>query len=151
MKMSNVYPVWWDTSLTIYNRHEDKQTHVVTWHRTIIDNCFWKYVWDRALIGQTAVETNYIICRIPKDERFMDKYLWVELPNDEKAGRFTLGAGDLIVRGKVDEEINEHVSGMRSSDFLAKYKKLQGCMEIREVAIDVGAGRCAEHYRVNGI
>lgn len=149
--MSNVYPVWWDTVITVYNKHEDKQTRVVTWYRTVLKNCFWKYVWDRALVGQTAVETNYIICRIPKNEKFLDKYLWVELPNDQKLNNFTLGAGDLIVRGEVDDEISEHTSGMRSSDFISKYKKLQGCMEIREVAINVGPGRGTEHYRVNGI
>jgi hypothetical protein len=64
---------------------------------------------------------------------------------------FTLGTGDIIVKGEVDDEIDEYTSKKRSTDLVAKYKALQGCMQIEEVAINVGAGRCNEHYYVKGI
>ena len=40
----NVYPIWWDTTVTIYNKIQDPQTRVVSWQRTVIPNGFWKYV-----------------------------------------------------------------------------------------------------------
>ena len=92
-----------------------------------------------------------IICRIPKDEAFIEKYKWIAKPNDEKDNFFTLGVGDIIINGEVTEDIDEYKSGSRSSDILAKYKQLQGCMIIEEVGINIDGGRCNEHYFVKGI
>lgn len=149
--MSNLYPEWWETTITIYNKFTDPQTKVVRWYKTVVNGAFWKYVGEKLTIGQTVLETNSIICRIRKDDRFLEKYEWVNTPNDKMSDYFTLGKGDIIVKGEVDEEINEYQSGHRSTDFIAKYKELQGCMSIEETSINVGAGRCNEHYLVRGI
>lgn len=146
----NNYPIWWDTPITVYNRYEDAQTQVVSWHRTTIPNCFWKYAGDKVTIGQTTLETNDIICRIPKQGNFLERYEWVQLPNDTMQGYFTLGAGDIIVKGAVTEDIDEYLTGHRSSDFVAKYKALQGCMIVEQVSVNVGMGRGNEHYFVKG-
>lgn len=148
--MSN-YPVWWDTTLTIYNKFEDAQTQVVTWYRNVVENCFWKYVGDKIVVNQTVLETNNIICRIPEDDKFLEKYKWVQLPNDEMEQYFTLGPGDIIIKGEVADVVNEYLSGHRSSDLVAKYKNLQGCMEVQQIAINVGVGRNEPHYYVKGI
>lgn len=148
--MSN-YPIWWDTSLTIYNKFEDPQTHVISWFRFTVDNCFWRYVGDKVNINDIVLETNNIIARIPKNDAFLEKHIWVTKPNDQMAGYFTLAPGDIIVKGIVTDVINEYASGQRSSDLLAKYKQLQGCMEVQEVAINTGIGRNNEHYFVKGI
>lgn len=148
--MSN-YPVWWETTVTIYNRYEDPLTQLVTWYKTTIPNCFWKYVGDKITIGKTVLETNNIICRIPKNDNFLEKYEWDALPNDMMANYFTLGQGDIIIRGEVDDIVNEYVPNKHSTDLLVKYKALQGCMEVQEIAINVGAGRCNEHYFVKGV
>lgn len=147
----NIYPVWWDTTITIFNKYQDPQTQVIQWFKTVVPNCFWKYVGDKVSINNTILETNSIICRIPKSNIFFERYEWEQLPNDVKATKFTLGPEDIIVRGSVSDDINEYVSGHRSTDLLGKYKKLQGCMQIDQVAINVGAGRCNEHYCVRGI
>lgn len=149
--MSNIYPEWWDTTITIYNKFKDPQTKIVIWYKTVVDNAFWKYVGDKITIGQTVLETNNIICRIRKDAKFLEKYQWEKIPNDEMSNYFTLGKGDIIVRGEVTDTINEYQNGSRSTDLIAKYKGLQGCMSIEEIAINVGAGRCNEHYYVKGI
>ena len=149
--MSNHYPAWWDTTITVYNRHENPETGIVTWYHTVIPNCFWKYVGDKITVGETVLETNNIICRIPKDDKYLDKYEWNNLPNDEMGNYFTLGQGDIIVKGEVVDVINEYQSGQRSTDLLQKYKNLQGCMEVQELAVNVGAGRCNEHYYVKGV
>ena len=149
--MANNYPVWWDTQLTIYNKFIDPQTQIVTWYRTVVDNAFWKYVGDKITINDTVIETDNTIARIRKDDRFLPRHEWINKPNDEMANYFTLGKEDIIVKGEVADVINEYQSGSRSSDLIGKYKELQGCMTIQEIAINVGAGRCNEHYFVKGI
>lgn len=149
--MSNIYPEWWDTTVTIYNKYTDPQTKVVRWYRTVVTGTFWKYVGDKVKIGNTVLETNSIICRIRKDDRFLEKFQWLQVPNDQMSNYFTLAKDDFIVKGEVDDEIDEGQSGHRSNDILAKYKALQGCMVIEHLTINVGAGRCNEHYLVRGI
>lgn len=149
--MTNIYPVWWDTTITLFNRYENPQTQLIRWYKTVINGVFWKYVGDKVKINDVVLETNNIICRIRKDSRFLEKYEWVKKPNDEMSDYFTLAKGDIIVKGEVEDDINEYQQGKRSTDLIGKYKKLQGCMEIEEMAINVGAGRCDEHYLVRGI
>ena len=96
------------------------------------------------------LQTNTTICRIPKDDRFLDRYLWEALPNDQKGNFFTLSPADIIVKGEVTEEIDERTSGHRSTDFIAKYKKLQGCIEIQSWANNTGKGRNDKHYYIAG-
>lgn len=145
------YPVWWETTLTIYNRYEDPNTQVVRWYPHIVHNCFWKYVGDKVSINNVTLETNNTICRIPKSDLFKEKYEWVQIPNDQMELYFTLGRGDIIVRGEVSDVIDEYVKGSHASDLVKKYKELQGCIEIEEVAINTGTGRNNEHYFVKGI
>ena len=147
----NNYPVWWDTTLTIFNKYEDPVTQVVTWFKHVVTECFWKPTGNKVVINNVTIETDDIICRIKKNDSFLEKYIWITKPNDEMANYFTLSPGDIIVKGEVDDDINEYVSGKRSSEILKKYRTLQGCMTIEEVGINIGEGRCNEHYFVKGI
>lgn len=147
----NNYPSWWNTTVTIYNRYEDAQTNLVSWFRTKVDGTFWKYTGNKVVVGNTVLETKDIICRLRKDKRFLEKQDWITVPNDLMPQYFTLAQGDIIVKGDVSDEINEYVSGMRSSDLKKKYKSLQGCIEIQEWANNTGGGRGNEHYYVKGI
>lgn len=149
--MSNHYPEWWDTTLTVFNKYTDPQTRVITWYKTVLEGCFWKYIGNKVVIDRVTLETNNTICRIPKNENFLEKYLWIEKPNDLKSNYFTLGRGDIIVKNAVDDEIDEYRQGSRSTDLITKYKELQGCTEIEEIAVNVGGGRNEEHYFVRGI
>ena len=146
----NHYGSWWNSTLTVYNKYTDPITKIITWHRHVISDCFWKYVGEKVHINNTIIETKDIICRIPKRDDFMEKYKWVELPNDEMPKYFTLGENDVIINGEVTDEIDEYTAGHRSSDVVKKYKALQGCMTIERVAINVGGGRGNEHYYVKG-
>ena len=141
---------WWDTTLTIYNKYEDPQTRVITWYSTVIENCFWKDVGNNVILNDVSLDTNTLLARIPKDARFIEKYQWVDLPADAKAAHFTLGVGDLIIKGEVSDAVNEYVSGHRSSDLIQKYKALQGCMIIDKYGNNTGPGRCQQHYLVTG-
>lgn len=144
------YPIWWDTTITIYNQYKDAVTKLTTWHKTVIENCFWKYTGSKVRIGNVELQTNTTICRIPMNNKFLDRYVWEALPNDQKENAFTLSPGDIIVKGEVDEEINETMSGHRSTDFIAKYKRLQGCIQIQSCANNTGIGRNDKHYYVVG-
>lgn len=146
-----VYPPWWETTVTIYNKFQDPITRLYSWYRTVIKGTFWKDVGNKITVGQTVLETNDIICRIRKDDRFLPKHEWVNVPNDKMSEYFTIGKGDIIVKGEVDDVVDEYQQGHRSNDLLAKYKQLQGCMTVEKVAINVGAGRCDEHYLVRGV
>lgn len=148
--MNNIYPVWWDTSVTIYNKYEDKQTSVVTWYKTVVTGAFWKYIGNKIDINDVTLQSNNITCRIRKSDDFLEKYVWIDLTSEQKAKYFTLGPEDIIVKGEVADTIDEYTAGHRSTDLIQKYKALQGCMEVQRVAIDVGPGRCCEHYYVIG-
>lgn len=148
--MSNIYPQWWNTTVTIYNKYIDTQTDLVSWFRHTVNGCFWKYAGNTVNIGQTILETKDIVCRIPEQEDFLERYQWENLPNDEMDNYFSLAPEDIIVKGEVEDEINEYTKGHRSTDLLEKYKRLQGCMEIEQVAINVDGGRNNPHYYVKG-
>lgn len=147
----NVYGAWWNTTLTIYNKFQDPQTQVIRWYRHVVENAFWQPLGSKITIGKVVLQTDDIICRIRKDDAFREKHEWVAIPNDQMGNYFTLGQGDIIVKGEVTDEINEYVSGSRSSDLLSKYKKLQGCMEIKSWSNNTGGGRGNEHYFVKGV
>ena len=149
--MSKYYPKWWNTTITIYNQYTDTQTDVVSWFRHTVSGCFWKYTGDKVNIGETVLETNNIICRVPEQPDFLERYEWEQLTNDSMSGYFTLSPGDIIIKGNVEDEIDEYTKGHRSTDLIEKYKRLQGCMEVQEVAINVGGGRNNPHYYVKGI
>lgn len=146
----NHYGPWWDRTLTIYNKYVDPQTKIITWHRHVVNNSFWKYVGEKISVGNTIIETKDIICRIPVRDDYMEKYLWNQLPNDQMDDYFTLGENDVIINGEVDDVVDEYTAGHRISDLITKYKALQGCMTINRVANNTGGGRGNEHYYVKG-
>lgn len=148
--MINYYPIWWDTSVTVYNKYEDPQTNIITWHKTVIDDCFWQNNFNRYKMGEVEIQSDSIICRIKEDSRFLEKQDWVKIPNDKMNNYFTLSQGDIIIKGNVDEDIDEYTSGKRSSDIIAKYK-WQGCMVIDKLSINTGLGRGLPHYHVEGV
>ena len=146
--MSN-YPEWWNAAITVFNKYEDPTTRKITWYRTVLQNCFWKYTGNKIVVGETALETDTTICRIPANPTFLENYKWNS--TEDKSAYFTLGQGDILVKGEVADEIDEYASGNRSSDILTKYKKCGECMVIDRCAVNAGPGRGMEHYYVRGV
>lgn len=147
----NNYPAWWNTTITLFNKYEDPVTQLVTWYKTVIDGCFWSNVHEKVKINETVLETDNIVCRIRKNDKYVDIETWLELPADTKANYFTLGYHDIVIKGDIDFTINEYRAGERSTDLLARYKKLQKCLEIEQFADNTGGGRGNEHYVAKGI
>ena len=148
--MSN-YPEWWNTTVTVYNKFEDPDTRQVAWFRTVLHNCFWKYTGNKIVVGETTLDTDTTVCRVPANPAFLEKYLWIDIDFESKFRHFTLSAGDILVKGEVTDEIDEYASGYRSSDILTKYKKYGQCMVIDKCAMNTGLGRGLEHYYVKGV
>ncbi len=146
----NNYPVWWDTTVTIYNKYENPTTNLVTWYKKSVPNCFWKYTGEKVVVGEAVLNTNSIICRIPKNAQYLDRHDWELIPNDQKNQYFTLSPSDIIIKGEVQDIIDEYQAGKRSTDLISKYKRLQGCLEIKASETATGIGRCCEHYYVLG-
>lgn len=144
------YPVWWDTTITVFNKYEDPQTNVITWYKTVLNNCFWKNDFQRLKMGDIEVETDSIICRIPENSNFRENQNWVKIPNDQMNNYFTLAHGDIIIRGDVNINIDEYTDGRRSSDIIESCKA-QGCMVIDRFSINTGIGRGLPHYHVQGV
>lgn len=144
------YPIWWDTTVTIYNKYTDAQTQLTRWYRNVITDCFWKLDGNTVQVGDVTLDSKSIICRIPKDDTFLEKQEWINKPNDEKGNYFTIAQGDIIVKGTCDDEIDEYTRGHRSTDLLSKYRTYQACMEITEFSNNTGVGRNNEHYFVRG-
>lgn len=148
--MSNLPFPWWDKTITIYNKVVDPTTQRISWYRTVVENCFWKYVNNTYTIrgSNVLLETKDIICRIPKDERYADKATWKEL--SDKSNSFTLANGDIIILGEVEDIIDEYTTGKRSTDIIAKYKEIDACLEIDTYVDNVRTGVDLEHYKVIG-
>jgi len=144
------YPIWWDTTVTIYNKYTDPNTQVVEWYKSVVTDCFWSLQGTKVSIGNVELDSKSVLCRIPKDDRFLEKKQWSDLTVLEKASHFTLGQGDIIVKGSVEDVINEYSAGHRSTDLLSKYREYQSCMEINEYSNNTGIGRNNEHYLVRG-
>lgn len=144
------YPVWWDTTITVYNQYKDPLTGLIVWYNTTLSKCFWKSTGNKVTVGTVQLETNSTICRIPKNDKFKERYLWEQLTNDTMKDYFTLSPGDIIVKGDVSDTIDETTKGKRSTDLIAKYKKLQGCIVIKSYANNSGIGRNDKHYYVTG-
>lgn len=144
------YPSWWDSTITIYNKYTDPTTKVVKWYRTTLNQCFWKNVGSKVQVGEVVIDTESITCRIPQQSTFRDAYKWVDIPNDKKGDFFTLQQGDIIIKGEILDDIDEYKQGQRANDLINKYR-LQGCITIKDFAIDTMTGMWNPHYYVKGL
>ena len=139
--------MFWDRTITLYNKHTDELTGVVKWYRHLLHDCFVKVTNNKVNVGGVQLQSNDNIIRIPIQPNYLPPYEWLKLPNDIKSQSLTLQPGDLIFLGDIDELIDEYTSGHRSSDLIAKYKSI-GSVIINSVNVnDFIQG---EHYFVRG-
>lgn len=148
--MSNYYPMWWDTTVTVYTKYENSDTKLITWYKTIIDGCFFKSTQARVQFSTNSIESPSLICRIPKQDNYISKLEWDRIDISLIPNVFSIGAGDIIIKGAVDDYINEYESGHRSSDLLTKYRAYDMALVVKSVTVDVGIGRVDEHYCIRG-
>lgn len=147
---STSYPPWWNTTITLYNHYVDKTTQLTTWYRTVIENCFFQNQYEVTVGGETIGRTNSTIIRIPQNYIYKDYAEWSTGGKDNMPKFFTLRQGDIIIRGEVDDIIDETKKGMFSTDIVAKYKDLGLCTQIEAYQNNTGGGRGTPHYKVIG-
>lgn len=146
----STYPIWWDSSITLYNRYENPITNMVTWYKTYISNCCIQSAKTMISGGQTVYNTDNNIIRIPQNDKFIEYADWINIPNDKQSEYFTLHQGDIIIKGTIDFDINEYEDGKRSTDLIDRYKQLGTCLTIDNWQNNTGNGRIAPHYFVSG-
>lgn len=155
--MSNFPFAWWDKTVTIYNKVVDPTNQRVTWYRNTVENCFWKSTNTLYTLGRygmsslgVQLETKDVICRIPQDDRFVDRKTWREMKDTDRKDHFTLCNGDIVVLGEVEDVIDDYTPGQRSTDIVAKYKEDDACIEVETYVDNVQTGVGLAHYRVVG-
>lgn len=144
--MSN-YPSWWSTTITLYNKYTNTETQEVRWKRTVLTNCFITVSRELTTLNNGASQAyrNVIVCRIPKNTKYVDAYSWsIDVAQTSK---FTLQDGDIIVKGKVTDEIDEYTKGSRATDLVDKYKA-KGVFRIGMIQDNSDSVRNLPHYYV---
>ena len=146
--MSNKYPIWWDKTITIYNKITADDGKV-SWQSTVISGCFWKYINETKYVDNVKMQTKEVICRIPEQDNYVPYLTWKTL--EDRTGKFTLHTGDFVVYGEVDDVIDEYTKGQRASDVLNKYRDVNLAFQIEVFTDNTGDVLNSEHYRLGGI
>ena len=146
--MSNKYPIWWDKTITIYNKITADDGKV-SWQSTVISGCFWKYINETKYVDNVKMQTKEVICRIPEQDNYVPYLTWKTL--EDRTGKFTLHTGDFVVYGEVDDVIDEYTKGQRASDVLNKYRDVSLAFQIEVFTDNTGDVLNSEHYRLGGI
>ncbi|MDO4547537.1 MAG: hypothetical protein Q4D04_05540 [Clostridia bacterium] len=133
-------------TVTVYNRREVKQADErtrVAWVRRRLDGCYWARRALRAVEDGHARVNYTLICKIPESPDYLPPDRWDAL--EDVRGLWTLAAGDIIVLGAVNDEID---GDNTINDMLAKYER-RGIMRVTAVQ-DRCAGRLG-HYLAQGV
>lgn len=89
----------WNKPITVYHRVESKDAlgkTITDWTRFQLSNCFYGLKARQAISGLEIVSRNVHIVRIPEDS----------IPTG-----FVIGKGDIIVKGHVEDELQQNDSG----------------------------------------
>ena len=108
-------------TVTLYNRRlvagADGRMREV-WRRRVLRGCSWVRAHERVRDDGIVRYAASIVCRIPADPDYRSPGAWDAL--DAPEGTFTLAAGDILVRGAVEDEITEDFS---AAALLKKYER----------------------------
>lgn len=110
------YPEWWNKTLTIYNKSvgEDDEVKYI---RRVVNNCFAKISPVYSTSSDLGSVKNQTIVRIP-------------------LGDIIVNAEDIIIIGKIDDEIDEYTNGMRAADILKKYRCANNAFTVKSVTVN---------------
>lgn len=108
-------------TVTLYNRvpvlSADGRERV-QWRRRVLTGCSWVHAHERVRDAGVVRYALSAICRIPRSEDYLPPDQWDALGGPQ--GRFTLAAGDVLVRGEVTDEITE---GLSAAEIVLKYAR----------------------------
>lgn len=105
-------------TVTIYNAHTDTKTRAQTLYRTVLSGVSWHRTCETAVAADGLKSANVVHVNAPERAAQGKQYLpwkvWAALPEDGKAGAWTLREGDLVVRGDCV------LDGIRAADLRAQ-------------------------------
>ena len=108
-------------TVTLYNRlrivGEDGRAQEA-WRRRVLHGCSWVRAHERVRDDGVVRYAASTVCRIPASPDYLSPGEWDEKGAPE--GTFTLAAGDILVRGAVEDEITEDFS---AAALLKKYER----------------------------
>lgn len=110
-----------NSNLTIYNKYTDPNTRDEVYQRTEIKDVVWtsaKAVYS-ANLGLVRADVATVLIPFVCGENYLDPIAWQALTN--KAGKWTLQRGDVIVRNIVSDEID---AGFTLTDLKATYENV---------------------------
>lgn len=139
---------FWKQTITVYNRYEDKAEGTVKYYRHVLHNCFVKHTNNQVTVGNTHIQSDDALVRIPAQPDFFSVFEWKRADDDTKAGFITLQVDDLIIFGAVADDIDEYTAGKRKNDIIEKYKDL-GYMSVK--SFNLNTFLPTKHYLVKGI
>lgn len=140
--------MYWNQTITLYNKYIDPKTGIITWFRHIIHNCFFKSVKSSVTSGDSQKVKDNTIVRILEQSNYVAPNVWVnELTQELRAKAITLQHDDIIFWGELSDEIDEYTEGKRSSDLFAKYEFIPSTTIN---SITISNFRVGSHYIVRG-
>jgi hypothetical protein len=147
------YPDWWNYTITVYNKYEDPATRLTSWYRKVITGCYWSGSTLQILKQDFAVETDSAMCRIPKQDNYVDKASWNNLSSDDKLVHLTFAPGDIVALGTVTDEIDdfptESTTSIQSTAFLKKYANTS--FVVKNFTDNSNEYKGSQHYCVRGV
>lgn len=100
------YPKWWNDTITVYNKYLDND-RIAKFQRKVITGCFYSTrLITNTQNGDILIPSNYGV-RVRENKDYVSYMEWT--PNEE--GKFTFNAGDIIIKGNVEDEIDDGVRG----------------------------------------
>ena len=136
--------MYWNKTITVLNKYEDNSTGLITYYKTVLNNCFWKETNNEVSVGNVKLQSNSHIIRIPYNSSYLPPMEW--LSADQKATKFTLKQGDILIKGTTDFEFDEMTAGKRLNDFLSLHP--YGICNI--VSVNENIDLPNKHYFVRG-
>ena len=136
--------------ITIYNKCFDDASPPyppsTTWIKTVLKNCQFEDKVQRSFNGNgiiTIDKSNLVIIpHVKRAKPYMQENEWEKLPNEQKAGYWTLKAGDYISLGDTPEITGEFTIIKLTTDYKA--------FLIKEIT-DLSGQPVLPHFEVQGI
>lgn len=129
-------------TLTLYNRVRnvgaDGRT-AESWRRRVLTGCSWVRAHERVRDEGIVRYAESVACRIPASADYLPPGDWDA--QGAPPGKFTLAAGDILVRGEVDDEIG---AGLSAAELVKKYAR-SGAAIVQSVKENTHLGPLA-HY-----
>lgn len=110
------YPKWWNDTLTVYNKYFDED-RIAHFKRTVVKKAFYTTNLTVNVQSGDLLDVNTYGVRVRKDPNYINSLEW-----NPELDKYTLKADDIIVKGEIEDEIDENIKGKTINDFLNKYK-----------------------------